>query len=125
MIFVKRIVHSYSRPGSYGYAVFDETKFKEWVDAFMIYERVRRELCLFKNWGVGLGFLADYKWTVVTGAEASALSEHICGGYNICVGNIPTIEALKENTEYLERILEEEKEMAQNESNEALRAVSE
>lgn len=108
MVFVKRITHTCSRPGHFGYVVFEENKFKEWVDSFMAYEAARREFCLSRDMSVGAGFLTDYKWTTVTGADASALATYVCDGYNNCVGKIPTIEHLKKETERFKNFLEEE-----------------
>ena len=103
MVFVKRNVHFCRQP--FGYAVFDDTKFKEWIDSFMEMETARRAALLKKDLPVGASFLCDYVWTDVTESEAYALSTHICGGYNICIGNMPTIEQLKSDTEKYREML--------------------
>ena len=104
MVFVKRNVLPFCQQ-PFGYAIFDDAKFKEWIDSFMEMETARRAVLLKKDLPVGASFLCDYTWSDLTAPEAYALSTHICGGYNTCIGNMPTIERLKSDTEKYKEML--------------------
>ena len=105
MIFVKRNPSFRYQP--FGYAIFDEAKFDEWIGLFMEAETLRRKILLNKDMPVGASFLSDFTWSKLTAPEAYAISMHICDGYNKCIGNIPTVESLTENIEAYKKILEE------------------
>ena len=93
MVFIKRNP-DYSI-NSFGFAVLEDGEFHRWLGLFKEAEDLRREILLLQKCSVGASFLTNYTWTNVAAAEAYALSEHICGGYNKFVGNIPSIKDLE------------------------------